>query len=353
MLFNLFILFNLGVLLFVIIYIINNNFLNKINLLFIVMLIYAILLLIDVSIYLYNSTEIVWNSSDYILYVNNTEPVTSTNVNTTTPAPTSDPVRWWPSGVPQAWAVIGSGLITFRTLANINPRARVIAALGATGASTSLVLLNSALENSVGFNRFMFGLTEYNRTGRWPNIDEVGNRYSEQAINTRLQQAIDAYNNRGTGTGSISNSLSSEQNPMIEALIKILESIPDNLTQILASIFKAESVAGHLDDLMGQQLFILICLYFLMVFIILLFIVYIINNVFLHYKDVLLNYFDNKYIKLYIHYQVLLGRISIIYMPILIIFFMLGLCKGLLFLINHPIPFESLNIDLHTYIKRD
>lgn len=358
MLFNLFILFNLGILLFVIINIINSKILKHINLVFIIMLIYAILLFIDVSMYLYNNTEIivVGNSSDYISFMNNNQPGTSTNVNITPTSgsiPTSDPVRWWPSGVPQTWAVIGSGLLTYKTLAHANPRARAMAALAATGASTSLVILSSALENAVGFNRLMFGMTEYNRTGRWPSIEEINSKFSDQAVNTRLQEAIDAYNSKGTGPGPVSSSLSSEQNPIIEAILKILENIPDNVTQLLASFFKAHSVAGHLDDLLGQQLFILICLFFLMFFIILLFIVYIINNVFLHYKDVLLNYFDNKYIKLYINYQVFLGKISIIYLPIIIIFFMLGLCKGLLFLITHTIPFENLDIDLHTFMKRN
>jgi hypothetical protein len=112
-------------------------------------------------------------------------------------------------------------------------------------------------------------------------------------------------------------------------------------------------VAGHLDDLLGQQLFVLISLFILMVFIILLFVIYIINNIFLHYKDVLLKYFDNKYIRLYINYQVVLGRVSIIYLPMLIIFFMVGLCNGLHFLITHTIPYDNLAIDLHTYVRRD
>ena len=127
----------------------------------------------------------------------------------------------------------------------------------------------------------------------------------------------------------------------------------NTILQPLANIFRAESVAGHLDDLMGQQLFILICLFFLMIFIILLFVSYTINNIFLHYKDVLLNYFDNKYLRLYFNYQVILSRLFILYMPIIIIISMVGLCTGILFLITHTIPYEFLDIDLHTFIKRD
>lgn len=174
----------------------------------------------------------------------------------------------------------------------------------------------------------------------WPSVD------------SKLKTAVFAYNNQGTGSGSVSNSLAPETNPIIDTILKILEATPDYLLQILAPIFRFQSVAGHLDDLLGQQLFIHLCLFFLMFCIIILFIVYAINNILLHNKDVFLNYFDNKYIKLYINYQIFLGKISIVIMPIVILFFMFGLMKGLYFLITHPVPFECLDIDLHTFVKR-
>lgn len=72
--------------------------------------------------------------------------------------PPSDPVRWWPSGVPQAGMSILSALGTYVTLNKLgllNPRARVISALAAGGLSTGQMIYNGALENPVGFNRLM------------------------------------------------------------------------------------------------------------------------------------------------------------------------------------------------------
>lgn len=43
-----------------------------------------------------------------------------------------DPVRWWPSGVPQGWTIVGTALATFGALSKIpgvSPRARVLGAL--------------------------------------------------------------------------------------------------------------------------------------------------------------------------------------------------------------------------------
>lgn len=201
-----------GFFIFIILYLFSRLSLNHTRLVYIIFILYAILLIIDVSIYFCQHIYILseGDSTNYILYMSENNPVTPGSSSSGSSArtviqvtPTSDPVRWWPSGVPQAWAVIGSGLITFRTLGGLNPRARFIASLSAMGASTSLVMYNSTL--IVGFNRFMFGLTEYNRTGRWPNIDNVQNNYTEERIESTLQKAIDAFSKKG-GSGSGSGS---------------------------------------------------------------------------------------------------------------------------------------------------
>ena len=71
-------------------------------------------------------------------------------------------------------------------------------------------------------------------------------------------------------------------------------------------------------------------------------------------KDFILNKFENSHylIKFYIKYQILLGKISIITLPLLILFGLLELAYGLHYLITHPIPFDELPVDLHTYIKK-
>ena len=100
------------------------------------------------------------------------------------------------------------------------------------------------------------------------------------SVDSKVKTAVFAYNNKPGGTGSGSVSRTPETNPIIDYVFNILEAIPDYLLQMLAPIFRAHSVAGHLDDLIGQQLFIHLCLFFLMFCIILLYIVYNIINYF-------------------------------------------------------------------------
>ena len=68
-------------------------------------------------------------------------------------------------------------------------------------------------------------------------------------------------------------------------------------------------------------------------------------------KDKILNKFDNKFIKLYIKYQSFLAKLSLIYVPIIIIIGLFTLAHGFYFLITHQIPYYCLDIDLHTYIS--
>ena len=56
---------------------------------------------------------------------------------------------------------------------------------------------------------------------------------------------------------------------------------------------------------------------------------------------------------MYIKYEAFLAKISLIYLPILIVgpFGLLVLAHGLYFLITHQISYESLGIDLQTYLS--
>lgn len=103
---------------------------------------------------------------------------TSSNVPTSSsvPTPPSDPVRWWPSGVPQGASVVAAGVATFVALSKLggmSPRLRAILSLSAAGITSSTITITTqtVLENPIGFNRLMWGVTEYRRTNQWPSID--------------------------------------------------------------------------------------------------------------------------------------------------------------------------------------
>ena len=57
-----------------------------------------------------------------------------------------DPVRWWPSGVPQGWTIIGTAIFTYVTLSKIpgvSPRLRVLGSLGSAGVSAGQITYHS------------------------------------------------------------------------------------------------------------------------------------------------------------------------------------------------------------------
>jgi hypothetical protein len=120
-----------------------------------------------------------------------------------------------------------------------------------------------------------------------------------------------------------------------------------NITQLLKPIH----VEGYLDDLIGKQIINHILIFILVISLIFLFIFYIINNIFILKKDQILNKFINKYIKFYIQYHSFFAKLSLIYLPILILIGLLILTHGFYFLMIHKIPYDSLDIDLHTDVS--
>jgi hypothetical protein len=58
---------------------------------------------------------------------------------------TQDPVRSWPTGVPQSWAILGAAIATYRAKP-VSPRVKARAGFGALGISSSIVLVSQAIE---------------------------------------------------------------------------------------------------------------------------------------------------------------------------------------------------------------
>lgn len=62
-----------------------------------------------------------------------------------TPAP-QDPVRWWPTAVPQTWTVLFGIFSSYKVLSRMNPRLRVIASFGTVGNTLPSIILNQIVE---------------------------------------------------------------------------------------------------------------------------------------------------------------------------------------------------------------
>jgi hypothetical protein len=269
-----------------------------------------------------------------------------------------DPVRWWPSGVPQGWAIVGTALATFTVLSKIpgvTPRLRVLGALGSAGVSASQITYQSTVENSVGFNRLMWGFTEYRRSGIWPSIDQVSKQLTEtqlkdftnEAIKHADQSKVTNVVKEITGTGTGNSYLPFSNSDFSDFVNKLIDLIFKETIQIL----KPVQVQGFFDDLIGQRMFVEIILFILCISIILLFIFFIFNLIFLLNKEKLINKFDNKFITFYIKYQAFLSKITLFYVPIFIFTGLFTLTKGLYWLVVNQIPYECLDVDLHKFIS--
>lgn len=267
-----------------------------------------------------------------------------------------DPVRFWPSGTTQTAATIGASMLVYRGLANVNPRLRVLAALGVGGFSTANMMYHSAIENPYGFNRFMYGLNTYFKTGQYPSLPDSSWNESNPTVKNFEKEAVSAAQSDSTVMAEVkkvidSNTktdfISSDQWDFISEWFK---NILNNFSDFFLFVFRPGLVNGYLDDLLGQQYFILYILLLSLVSSLLLAIAYIINNIIYINKDRILAKFNNKWIVFYIKYQAFFVKLSLIYLPVFLLLSILLSIEMTYYLVCHPIPFETLNMDLHVWV---
>uniref|UniRef100_A0A896Z2L7 Uncharacterized protein n=1 Tax=Coniophora olivacea TaxID=85977 RepID=A0A896Z2L7_9AGAM len=238
------------------------------------------------------------------------------------------PDRWFPSGNSRNASLIGMAIVVYRITPG-SGRARAAAALGALSVAIPMNVLHLAVESPNGFNRLMYLWTTYNSTGQWPaNVPDISTAPSNS--NRRLPFL-----------------------PIPEGFLSYISNFLTNgLIRLILNFFRPVAVEGHLDDLIGQQLFIFFLLIIIVIGLIILCTLYFFISLMLSHKDFILKRFNNKFIVFYIKYQVFLGKLSQFTLPILILLGLIQLFVGLHFLITHPIPIEQLPIDLHTYFKK-
>lgn len=108
-----------------------------------------------INIYIFN---------DYVIncMMNNTNTNTNSVLN-----PIQDPIRFWPSGVPQTWGVIGAAALAYRGVSG-TPRIKAVAAIGTLGITVPTMLVSQAIDNPHGFHAFMYSLIYYKNHGIWP-----------------------------------------------------------------------------------------------------------------------------------------------------------------------------------------
>lgn len=293
-----------------------------------------------------------WHSIDWVFNV------ISEGGPATDNSPPMDPPRWWPSGVPQSTVIVGTALTTYYALnkiSNISPRLRVLGALGSAGVTAAQITYHSAIVNSLGFNRLMWGLSEYSRTGKWPGLEDVAKNVPQSQLDNIVKASMEEAETQtveSVVTEVSSRANSSEFFPSLNLdLSDLFIQLTDFLFKETVQLFKLVPVQGFLDDLIGQRMFVEVILLISVISIILLFIFFLLNLVFLLNKDRIIKKFDNKFITLYMKYQGFLSRLSLIYSPIFIFIGLFTLFHGLHWLVTNQIPYESLDIDLHQFVS--
>lgn len=320
-----------------------NSFIEFILLIFITYSIISLLIHIVLTMANYCFMDI---QIDYLFVGENQQPINNTNN-------PQDPVRWWPSGTTQTWTILGSALAVYRGLpAGIGHRHRAALALTSLGITIPSLVFFHAVENPEGFNRLMYSWTHYLRHNTWPeNIPtNVSSNQSELMNNITpnlVDQAERAINNNQAGNTFLPKDI--DINTLFENFIQ------SDFAKMVIGVFRPVAVEGHLDDLLGLELFIHLLMVLIVLSLIIFLISFMILNILLHNKEFLMKRFNskNKFISFYIKYQFILLKLSTIVLPLFILFGLVELLVGLHYLLTHPIPYEQLPIDLHTYIKKD
>lgn len=110
----------------------------------------------------------------------------------------------------------------------------------------------------------------------------------------------------------------------------------DNIFSIFVDIFKPilqPVKVAYSNELLADQIYgISIALFFLSIIIIVLFIIFCVHAIVLIYREKILNYFTNKYIKAYLNFNNRIIGLEFIFVGLTVLYFLYQLSKGLHFL---------------------
>jgi hypothetical protein len=289
---------------------------------------------IEITINLVNYFDLIDLSKDSIFNVNGNSGDGGDKVIVDISA---DVPRAWPSGVPQNFALFSTVYATYSALAKLSalsPMQRMVAAMSSAGVSLTVMSYFAAV---VAVPQARLSIVSASNT----NTDSVPSTAVRQA-DTGVDMESSSSSDISSGNNFIPED-SSLNDFILNKFFKLFEMVMDYL--------KPVDVSGHLDDLIGQRIFIEFILLVMCVFVTLLFTIFIINIIYFLNKDKIIKLFNNKYINMLIKYQNFVIKFNLIYIPIFIGIGLFTILNGLIWLITHPIPYTSLDIDLHQFIS--
>nr|YP_009463055.1 hypothetical protein [Pleurotus platypus]AUW35298.1 hypothetical protein [Pleurotus platypus] len=243
-----------------------------------------------------------------------------------------DPVRVFPTPLPQVWGTVGTAAAVHRIVPG-NPRIKALVALGSLGVSIPITIYSMAIENPNGLTTVLRAISYFKANNKWPTETNSGKFVTSEEISKQLSSE----NVSKFIDSSIFDSFS-------------LEMIMEKYIQLVFTVFKPASFEGYLDDLLGQQLLIHLLLLMSILGVLIFFSIFIFLLIFNSKKEYLLSKFNNKYLQFYIKYQYLLLKFSLIWMPVVIFIGLVQILVMTIFLITHTIPIEAFPVDPHMYI---
>lgn len=211
----------------------------------------------------------------------------------------------------------------------------------------------------------MWGLSEYKITNQWPSVDlayqqnyvegqlkefaasQIKTLSSAEQLSIEAAAKMAASSSTTTTTTINTNSFLPSSDGVSDFIIKFYE----NLFREVMQFLQPALVQGHLDDLIGQRMFIEFILFMSCLFVGILFIVFIFSLIFVFNKDRIINLFKNKFIIWFLKYEAFISKITLFIIPIFIFMGLFTIGNGLYWLLTHPIPYESLGVDLHQFVS--
>jgi hypothetical protein len=209
----------------------------------------------------------------------------------------------------------------------------------------------------------MWGISEYKITKQWPSVDlayqqnegqlkefaasQIKTLSSAEQLSIEAAAKMAASSSTTTTTTTNTNSFLPSSDGVSDFIIKFYE----NLFREVMQFLQPALVQGHLDDLIGQRMFIEFILFMSCIFVGILFIVFIFSLIFVFNKDRIINLFKNKFIIWFLKYEAFLSKITLFIIPIFIFMGLFSIGNGLYWLLTHPIPYESLGVDLHQFVS--
>jgi len=248
---------------------------------------------------------------------------TNTNNNITTTIIHDD--GGWANGI-RSLFIYGTGVLRFQLVRHGTPTSKFAVIVSTMAADSISKIINNTINDPTYVKSHI---------ANWTTIWKDANEKKELEIDISkdsdtIKALSDVINNKFMGD-STNIFVGFEQ--YIKKLIQFIINYLQNILQPTTVNYSNEILANQINDI-SILLFILSLLIIFMVFVLLLNIVILINT------DRIYNYFNNKYIRLYISLNKKLMSLEVLVLGSSILYFMCNLSYGIHFIATHPITFS-------------